>query len=214
MKKKPMSEKHLRILALLSKITDYLLVGLLSFVVSLPVITLGAAATAFYAVGIQLQSDEGGSAYRTYFTAFRTHWKHATLLWLPFMGAILLLIFNTLFYWYMASGGTAWAEFGLGVCAAVALLLSFGGAFAFPLLAADGLSGVDTLKRSLYLAARQPLWWAGKTVVQLLSLAVVWFVPFLLVFVPGLLLFWDTLCFSRAYRKQFPKIQEESANQD
>ncbi len=214
MKKKTISEKRLRILALLSKSTDYLLVGLLSLVVSLPIVTLGAAAAAFYAVGLSLQSDEGGSAYRTYFAAFRQWGKRATLLWLPFLGTALLLLFNTLFYWYMAANGAVWAEFGLGVCAAVALLLSFVGAFAFPLLVTDGLSGVDTVKRSLYLAARQPLWWAGKTTVQLFVLLAVWFVPFLIVFAPGLLLFWDTLCFSHAYRKQFPKNKQESPNQD
>ncbi|MBQ5986945.1 MAG: DUF624 domain-containing protein [Clostridia bacterium] len=215
MKKKPMSEKRLRILALLSKITDYLLVGLLSFVISLPVLTLGAAAAAFYAVGKQLQSDEGGSAYRTYFAAFRQYGKRATLLWLPFLGGALLLTFNALFYWYMAANGAAWAQFGLGVCAAVALLLSLAGAFLFPMLVTEpDKGGLDLAKRSLYLAAREPLWWAGKTAVQLAALAAVWFVPFLIVFIPGLLLFWDTFCFSRTYRKRFPKIKEESAKRD
>jgi hypothetical protein len=50
--------------------------------------------------------------------------------------------------------------------------------------------------------------------VQLAALAAVWFVPFLIVFIPGLLLFWDTFCFSRAYGKRFPKIKEESAKRD
>ena len=212
-REKRMSEKRIRLMAFLMKVTDFLLIGLLSLVCSLPVVTLGAAAAAFYTVGIDLIRGEEGSIYKDYFRTFKAQFKHVTPTWLLLLFFMLLLTANAVFYFIMASGGAVWAQFGLGVCAIAALLLSFTGAFLFPILAKnDDLKGRDAIKVSAYLAGKQFGWWALKTVVQTALFVAVWFVPFLIVLVPGALLFWNSFCYDRAFKKQFPKNQEESEN--
>ena len=208
-REKRMSEKRIRILAFLSKVTDFLLIGLISLVCSLPVVTLGAAAAAFYTIGIDLIRGQEGSIYKDYFRTFKAQFRHVTPTWLLLLFLMLLLAANSVFYFYMASGGALWSQFGLGVCAIAALLLSFAGAFLFPILAKnDDLRGRDAIKVSIYLAGRQFGWWALKTVVQTALFVAVWFVPFLAVLVPGALLFWNCFCYDRAFRKQFPENAE------
>ena len=191
--KKRLSEKRIRLLALLSKITDFLLLGLIALVCSLPVITLGAAAAAFYTVGLSLIRKEERSLYKTFFSVFRSEFRHVTPTWLVLLLCELLLAANAVFYFIMASNGAIWAQFGLGVCAAGALGLSFAAGFVFPILAKnDDLLGRDAIKVSFYL-------------VQAAVFAAVWFVPFLVILAPGVLLFSNSFCYDRAFRAQFPK---------
>ena len=204
--KKRLSEKRIRLLALLSKITDFLLLGLIALVCSLPVITLGAAAAAFYTVGLSLIRKEERSLYKTFFAVFRSEFRHVTPTWLVLLLCELLLAASAVFYFFTASNGAIWAQFGLGVCAAGARGLSCAAGFVPRLLAKnDVLWGRDAIKVSFYLAGRQWKWWTLKTVVQAAVFAAVWFVPFLVILAPGVLLFSNSFCYDRAFRAQIPK---------
>ena len=207
MEKKDRKEARKKILDILQTATDYLLLGLLAFLCSLPVITLGASATAFYAAGLKMQNGEGGALYSMFFSTFRSSFKRSTLLWLPFFLLILLLFGNFVFYFYMAGNGAVWAQFGLGACFAVGLFLSLAGSFLFPLLAADEtLRGIEAAKFSLYAAGKNLHWWLVKTALQLALLILIWFVPFLIVFAPGVLLY----CNTRLIRRVLPTIFPEN----
>ena len=202
--KKQLSEKRIKLMALLMKITDFLLVGLISLVCSLPIFTIGAAAGAFYTVGIAMVRGEEGSVYKDYFAAFKTGFRRMTPTWLVLLLIQLVIAANAVFYFWLASGGAAWAQFGLGVCAIAALFLSFGCAFLFPIFVKnDDMRGIDAVKVSMFLAGRQFGWWAAKTVVQTALFIAVWFFPFLIILVPGALLFWNSFCYNRAFKKQF-----------
>lgn len=202
--KKQLSEKRIKLMALLMKITDFLLVGLISLVCSLPIFTIGAAAGAFYTVGVAMVRGEEGSVYKDYFAAFKTGFRRMTPTWLVLLLIQLVIAANAVFYFWLASGGAAWAQFGLGVCAIAALFLSFGCAFLFPIFVKnDDMRGIDAVKVSMFLAGRQFGWWAAKTVVQTALFIAVWFFPFLIILVPGALLFWNSFCYNRAFKKQF-----------
>lgn len=212
-KKKRMSEKRVKLMALLMKITDFLLIGLISLVCSLPLVTFGAAAAAAYTIGVSMIRGEEGSIYKAYFRVFKEQFRHVTPTWLVLLLLIVLLIANTVFYFYLSSAGAVWAQFGLGVCAIAALALSFVGAFLFPILAKnDDMLGRDAIKISAFLAGKQIGWWALKTIVQGALLALTWFFPYLWIIVPGALVSWNSFCYDRAFKRQFPKKPEESAN--
>ena len=202
--KKQLSEKRIKLMALLMKITDFLLVGLISLVCSLPIFTIGAAAGAFYTVGVAMVRGEEGSVYKDYFAAFKTGFRRMTPTWLVLLLIQLVIAANAVFYFWLASGGAALAQFGLGICAIAALFLSFGCAFLFPIFVKnDDMRGIDAVKVSMFLAGRQFGWWAAKTVVQTALFIAVWFFPFLIILVPGALLFWNSFCYNRAFKKQF-----------
>ncbi len=196
------------------KIADYLLLGLFGLVLSLPVVTLGASAAALDSVGLAMRRGEEGNVFRDAFSAFLRLFKKATCVWLVYLLALLLLIGNSVFYFYMAGNGAVWADVGLGVCFAVALLWALAAGFVFPLLAQNGSMRLfDAIRASLFLSARHLGWWAAKAFAWALLAAAVWFVPFLIVFVPGLLLFWDSFCNARVLRRYSPDSAEETRNE-
>ena len=81
----------------LTKLADLMLLNILAVVCSIPIITLGASASAlYYAVG-HLQEDEG-SPTRDFFHAFRQNLKQATVIWLILAVTGAVLLFATLYY--------------------------------------------------------------------------------------------------------------------
>ena len=66
----------------LNKVTDAALMSLLWLLTSLPLVTIGASTAAFYSYTLKQVSNQEGSLVKSYFSAFRAHFKRATLLWL------------------------------------------------------------------------------------------------------------------------------------
>ena len=72
---------------------DIVLLNLLFLVCSIPIVTIGAAATACYAgVSRTLQKKETGLVYRTFFQDFKAAFRQATACWLIELAAILILL--------------------------------------------------------------------------------------------------------------------------
>lgn len=81
----------------LTKLADLMLLNILAVVCSIPIVTLGASASAlYYAIG-HLQEDEG-SPTRDFFHAFRQNFKQATIIWLILAVTGAALLFATLYY--------------------------------------------------------------------------------------------------------------------
>ena len=70
-------------------LTNLLLINFLTLLTCLPVITIGASLTAMHDCLQQILRKEDGYIARRFFKSFRSNFKQATLLWLPF-----LLIFS------------------------------------------------------------------------------------------------------------------------
>lgn len=70
----------------MEKVGDLLLVNLLFVVCSLPVVTIGASATAMYYVLGRIRRQEG-TVTKDFFRSFRENFRQATLYW----GALLLV---------------------------------------------------------------------------------------------------------------------------
>lgn len=81
----------------LSKIADLIALNLLTVLLSLPIVTAGAAITALYDATWRIIQDEG-AIYRSYFRAFKTNFKQATAIWLLVVLSGALLTFCVLFY--------------------------------------------------------------------------------------------------------------------
>lgn len=81
----------------LGKIADMMLLNVLTVLLSLPVVTAGAAIAALYDATWRILQDEG-SVYGAYFRAFKSNFKQATVLWLLTLASGALLLFCLLFY--------------------------------------------------------------------------------------------------------------------
>ena len=81
----------------LGKIADMMVLNVLTVLLSLPVVTAGAATAALYDATWRILQDEG-SVYGAYFRAFKSNFKQATVLWLLTVASGALLLFCLLFY--------------------------------------------------------------------------------------------------------------------
>ena len=87
----------------LGRVADLMLINLLFLLCSLPVFTLGASLSAFYAVSFKLLEEEEGHVCKRYLSAFRENLRQATVLWLMALVAALILVVDLAIYRLYAS---------------------------------------------------------------------------------------------------------------
>lgn len=116
----------------LSQFPDLILLNLLWFLCSVPLVTAGAAGTAMHAVLQKYVAGEENGIIRPFFRAFRSNFKQSTCLWLPLMAVIGLLVLDLLFLQEKAEGAQLllWIPFLL--IGAIVLILT---SYAFSLIA-------------------------------------------------------------------------------
>ena len=108
----------------LNKVTDAALMSLLC----LPLVPIGASTAAFYSYTLKQVSNQEGSLVKSYFSAFRAHFKRATLLWLlqaagtAFFAADLWAVWNFLLIQGGAAGVAVLGVCGWPFCAAASTL--------------------------------------------------------------------------------------------
>ena len=79
----------------LNKMTDLLILNLITLLLCLPVITAGASLTAMHYVLLKMVRGEEGYIVKSYFRAFKREFVQATVMWIVFM-ALAALMFSTL----------------------------------------------------------------------------------------------------------------------
>lgn len=136
-----------RFMRYMTRFADLMILNLLFFLTSIPIVTIGASWTALYTVCFQLGTVREGSTFRNYFRAFRENFGQATKLWLLGLawglgtGACALLF-------YAMSG---WMHYFFILFAALfaVVVLMFG--YVFPLQSRFENSIKSTLKNALLL---------------------------------------------------------------
>ncbi len=76
-----------RFWSFMNKITDVFCLGILWFIFSIPIITIGAATTSLYQFTLKQADDEEGYVWRSFIKAFGKNFKQATALWLILLAA-------------------------------------------------------------------------------------------------------------------------------
>ena len=76
---------------LLSKLAQLMRVNILTLLCSLPVITIGAAATAMQKLVYQIYRGEEGEITKTFFRTFAGNFRQATILWGIYLGFFLIV---------------------------------------------------------------------------------------------------------------------------
>lgn len=72
----------------IGKLADVACLSVLWFVTSLPIVTFGAATTAFYSFTMRQVNDTEGTVWSSYFKAFKKYFKKATILWLVHLAGL------------------------------------------------------------------------------------------------------------------------------
>lgn len=74
-----------------NRLLDILLLNILWIVSCIPLVTIGAATTAVYAILLKMLTDEEGYILKSYVKEFRANFKKSTLLWLMQAAGIYIL---------------------------------------------------------------------------------------------------------------------------
>lgn len=171
----------------IGKLVDMLLMSLLWFFCSLPVITAGAATAAFYRFTLHQAEDTEGNVLSGFFRAFAQNFKKATLCWLL---EIALLLFLLADIWICLRMGDVWyARAGMFSLASITLMVLLVQVYVFPLIAVFDFPVKKVLRDSFIMAmGNLPV---TITVLVLFALAAVgtYYLPFFFCFFAGLAVF-------------------------
>lgn len=133
----------------MTKFADMMILNLLWLVCSLPIITIGASSAALYYCMLNRDKDGASSVMRMFFSAFKSNFKKATLLWLIQVVMLAIAAFDFLFFLVL------WTEAALAVriiCLIPAVWLLMGAGFLFPLQAQFENTVGHTLKNAMLLS--------------------------------------------------------------
>lgn len=134
---------------ILNKFINLLLLNILWFLCSLPVITLGASTCAVYEVTMQFALHEDPPVFKTFFQAFGRNFKKASALFLIFLAAGLFLLVDL---WCALQWQTPFRIFMiiliLSVCYFYLAVLSH----VFPVLSYFNTGIVESIKKAFLLS--------------------------------------------------------------
>lgn len=132
-----------KVMQFLGKMSDLIILNLMTLVCCIPIFTIGAAVTALYDAVWRMQQEEG-QIYSSFIRAFRSNFKRATGLWLFYLpiGVVLLFNFNTVFVADTSLLATVFSLFGV-------VWWAFAVSWVFPLQSRFENTFWGTIKNSL-----------------------------------------------------------------
>ena len=133
---------------IMGRVGDLLLLNFFFLLTSIPIITIGASATALYTVIFRFDTEKEESIVASYFRAFCTNWKSATAVWLVLLLCGGSACFNA-FLFYSMPGAFRCLSILFALLLALALLTA---GYAFPLLSQFENRVLDTLKNAFALS--------------------------------------------------------------
>jgi len=74
-----------------TKLTDLMILNVLTMICCIPIFTIGPAITAMHYVLLRMYRDEEGYIVKSYFKSFKENFKQATLIWLIYLAVILIV---------------------------------------------------------------------------------------------------------------------------
>lgn len=137
-----------KIMQIIGRITDLIVLNILFLLCCLPVFTIGAATTAMYTLCFRMLRQEEGNILKPYFRAFRENFKPATGVFL-ILSVILVpdyLYFDRFFH---MNGILHYVSYFFVLIAALAVLTA---GFVFPWVSQFRNSASQTLKNALLLS--------------------------------------------------------------
>ena len=84
-----------KLYSFLSKLSQLMWVNILTLICSVPVVTIGAAATAMWKLVYQIYHGEEEPVTKTFFRAFAGNFRQATVIWLIYLGFFVHAVVDT-----------------------------------------------------------------------------------------------------------------------
>lgn len=168
----------------INKLVMMLYVGILWFLCSLPILTMGAAMAALFEVLLQAVKDQEGYIARRFFQAFRGNLKQGLQLGIPLVLAQIVFAFD--FFYYSLFWGEGYQVQTI-VFAVLSLLVLALFPFVFAAMAKFGNTASGHFRMAVTIMARCPGWTVAVLAIQALTVFLIWFfVYFPALFIMGI----------------------------
>ena len=82
------------VMQFMAKVADMIILNILTLVLSIPIVTFGAAYTAKYYVSMKIIRGEESTVFKPYFKAFKDNFKQATLIWMIQLIILVLVLWR------------------------------------------------------------------------------------------------------------------------
>ena len=133
----------------LGRLADLVILNLLFVISCIPVVTIGAAATALYSVTLKMVRDEESYILKGYWKSFKENFKQSTIMWLVMLviGIVLYVDFRV-----VGSMTASASKIYLVLLLAISLILVMGVVYIFPLQAKFYNTIKGTIKNAFLMA--------------------------------------------------------------
>ncbi len=189
----------------INRLLDVLLLNILWLISCIPLITIGAATTAAYAVLFKMLTDEEGYIIKSYIKEFKNNFKKSTLLWVLNAAGLYILYLD----WQLVTKVETPSIFLLIISIVSSVVVFTGFLYVYPLTARYENRVKDTILNSIQLSFKYFL----RTIILLLIIVfeIVVFTWNTALLIPGILvgpmIIFYTI--SAASRKIFLEIEKE-----
>ena len=173
----------------MEKVADLLLVNLLFVICSIPIITVGASATAMYYVLGRIRRQEGTVA-RDFFRSFLENFRQATLYWCVLLASIFALCWN---FWLISDWSGHAYSFAMVLLILTAWFAASWGSVVFPLLSRFENTMAATARNACMLVFVFPIRTIAAVLINAVPIALLIFLPKLFALAA---VFWLLLFFS------------------
>lgn len=168
----------------INKLVHMLYVGMLWFLCSIPIITMGAATAALYEVLLKLAKNQEGYIGKSFFRAFRANMKQGVQAFIPILLAEIIYAINIFYYGVMGGGQFKLQTVIFVVLFLLTLTLSV---YVFAVMAKFENTLKEHFLMAFALIFRNFGWSVVIMVIQVLMLFLIWFfVYFPVVFIMGI----------------------------
>jgi len=182
----------------INKLVMMLYVGILWFLCSLPILTMGAATAALYEVLFQAVKNQEGYIARRFFQAFRGNLKQGLQLGIPLVLAQVVFAFD--FFYYSLFWGEGYQVQTI-VFAVLSLLVLALFPFVFAAMAKFGNTASGHFRMAVTIMLRCPGWTAAVLAIQALTVFLIWFfVYFPALFIIGISGYLEAVIFDHVFQ--------------
>lgn len=136
----------------LTKLADLMWLNALFIITSLPLFTIGAAASALYYESMRVVQGEEAYITRDFFKAFKNNFKYATIVWI--VSAFLILLFGYTFY-VLGKSDLSYAHIAMGILGVPIILICFMLLYVFPIMSRFENTLMNTVINALLISLAQ-----------------------------------------------------------
>ena len=198
----------------IGKFFDIMILNVLWFVCSIPIVTIGASTTAVYYVTLKIVRDEEGATIKSFFKSFRDNFKQSTIIWLLLLVAGAVIGFDMYFFLMLQTESSTYRTVMLAVFGGFGIIYLCIGLYVFPLQSRFYNPVKRTLFNAFFMSIRHFLQTLGMLVIDIGIPALALFVapilqPILFLFGFPLIAFINSYVFTGVFAKYIPKEEEE-----